>query len=237
MEQPASRVVEVIDASLVTPTHEVISPISMVLKCGDRDVGSPMVEVPFTRSFRVGSNLPWSMFMAVHGIAVEGQRRPGSTARGPLGVEFTPLEPVRTPWRPPELTGGTYTLLLRLDEPVEFTVGALGTVAFEAGWYAYTGSAQGPGGFARVDRHRRVATEGTDAPHWHVDYLLPRVRVADVYTLPGADLECEVARSLPGERVAGFGASDCPCSSHLAVSTEAAPLRAALEGSYGEPDR
>lgn len=134
------------------------------------------------------------------------------------------------------MTGGTYTLLLRLDEPAEFGVGALGPVRFDAGWYAYTGSAHGPGGFARVDRHRRVAEEGTDVPHWHVDYLLEAATLEAAHTLPGADRECEFARSLPGGRVAGFGASDCRCDSHLAVSADRTPLRAALESAYGAQD-
>lgn len=129
------------------------------------------------------------------------------------------------------MTEGTYTLLLYLDEPARIEVGALGAHAFDAGWYAYTGSAFGPGGFARVDRHRRVAREGTDSPHWHVDYLLAEANVADVYTLAGRDRECAIAGSLPGERIDGFGASDCDCEAHL-VHAAAPQLRAALQRAY-----
>ena len=46
------------------------------------------------------------------------------------------------------------------------------------------------------------------------------------------DRECAVAQALPGDRVDGFGASDCDCGSHLAVADEAEPLRETLEASY-----
>lgn len=127
---------------------------------------------------------------------------------------------------------GTYTLLLWLDRPMRLTVGALGERSFGAGSYAYTGSAFGPGGFSRVERHRRVAAGELDTRHWHVDYLLTEATVRAVYTAPGEAIECEVARWLPGERVPGFGATDCGCDSHLAVSTAEVPLRAALERRY-----
>jgi len=40
---------------------------------------------------------------------------------------------------------GTYILILYLNEPAQFTIGKLGTFDFSAGWYAYVGSAFGPG--------------------------------------------------------------------------------------------
>jgi len=72
------------------------------------------------------------------------------------------------------MDGGTYTLVLdrRRGAAAAITVGALGDIDFGADWYAYTGSALGSGGFARVDRHRRLAAGDHDARHWHVDYLL-----------------------------------------------------------------
>lgn len=130
------------------------------------------------------------------------------------------------------VTEGTYSLLLSLSAPATVEVGALGPVDFDAGWYVYTGSAFGPGGFARVDRHRSVSHEGTATPHWHVDYLLPRVTLVDVYTVAGLDHECEIARGLPGERIGGFGASDCDCRSHLAFAPDERTLRDALAAAY-----
>ena len=112
---------------------------------------------------------------------------------------------------------GTYALVVELPEAVEATVGALGHRSFPAGAYVYVGSALGTGGFARIDRHRRVATGSHDVRHWHVDYLAghPDSRLRAVVTLPGADVECELAGRLPSGPVEGFGASDCDCRSHL----------------------
>jgi len=57
-------------------------------------------------------------------------------------------------------TGGTYTLLVAVPEVTTADVGALGWTAFEPGWYAYTGSAFGPGGLGRVDRRPGTGRHG-----------------------------------------------------------------------------
>ncbi|WP_415378986.1 GIY-YIG nuclease family protein [Halosimplex sp. TS25] len=128
---------------------------------------------------------------------------------------------------------GTYTLVLDLFEPATIEVGALGAREFAAGGYAYTGSAFGPGGFARVERHRELCAGERDARHWHVDYLLghPDVTVDAVVRTPDEDVECEVSRALAAERerVAGFGASDCDCESHLVYEADGESLRRAVE--------
>ena len=118
--------------------------------------------------------------------------------------------------------GGTYTLLVELAAPAAIEVGALGDRAFDAGVYAYTGSALGAGGFSRVDRHRRTARGEHDVSHWHVDHLLghPDARIDRVVRSVGADVECAVADRLPAGPVDGFGASDCGCESHLAAGDE-----------------
>lgn len=122
--------------------------------------------------------------------------------------------------------GGTYTLLLSLPESATVAVGALGDRDIPAGHYAYTGSALGPGGFARVDRHREIAAGERDVRQWHVDYLLghPDSSVEAVVRSPGVDAECAVAGSVDGDRVAGFGASDCDCGSHLVHGSDRAAL-------------
>jgi len=133
-------------------------------------------------------------------------------------------------------TGGTYTLLLTLPRAVDIEVGALGTHRFPAGAYAYTGSALGSGGFARVDRHRRVARGDHDVRHWHVDYLTGHAatELVDVVTSSGVDAECAIARRLPDGPVEGFGASDCGCRSHLAVAVDVETLRATVESAHRE---
>jgi len=114
---------------------------------------------------------------------------------------------------------GTYTLVVAFDGPTTVEVGALGSIEFDANWYAYTGSAFGPGGFARVERHRDLAAGERDARHWHVDYLLghPAAGIEHVVRTVDADIECAVARALAAEFdcVPAFGASDCGCVSHL----------------------
>ncbi|QLC34006.1 GIY-YIG nuclease family protein [Halarchaeum sp. CBA1220] len=123
---------------------------------------------------------------------------------------------------------GTYTLLLELPAAATVTFGAAGDYDLDAGWYAYTGSAFGPGGLSRVARHRRVARGEHDVRHWHVDYLTghPDTDLDAVYVSEGEDRECAVARALneAGDALAGLGASDCDCESHLAY----APARATL---------
>ncbi|AXG11365.1 GIY-YIG nuclease family protein [Haloplanus rubicundus] len=138
-----------------------------------------------------------------------------------------------------DAAGGTYTLLLSLPDPAEIAVGALGTHALPAGAYAYTGSALGSGGFARVDRHRRVAAGDHDTRHWHVDYLTghPTTELVGVVTSPGVDAECAVAARLPDGPVAGFGASDCGCRSHLAVGRGIESIRTAVEAAHRDARR
>ncbi|MDY6770104.1 MAG: GIY-YIG nuclease family protein [Candidatus Nanohaloarchaea archaeon] len=129
---------------------------------------------------------------------------------------------------------GTYTLLIRLAADAAITVGALGELEFDHGFYGYTGSAFGPGGFARVDRHRRTAAGDNETRHWHIDHLLahPEAAIVDVFTLEGEDRECDIAQELPGEPVDGFGASDCSCGSHLMFSRDRDELAAALASVY-----
>ena len=137
----------------------------------------------------------------------------------------------------PGVVSGTYTILVNLPEAATLTVGALGEHRFPAGSYAYTGSAFGPGGFARVDRHMEIASGDRDARHWHVDYLLgdTPARIETVVRSVEADVECDVARAVSevGETVVpGFGASDCDCASHLHHAAEDESLLAAVRSAH-----
>ena len=116
---------------------------------------------------------------------------------------------------------GVYVLILKLDSDTTITIGKLGTFNFKKGFYAYTGSARGTGGFKRVDRHFKVASGENTTRRWHIDYLLPHAEVICAVTVPtDDDLECAVAGKLAGTLavIAGFGCSDCSCSSHLFFS-------------------
>lgn len=115
---------------------------------------------------------------------------------------------------------GTYMLILEIPSPVHITIGRRGRFLFPAAWYAYVGSAQGPGGLhARLSRHCRTEKR----PHWHIDYLLPHALLHEVWYAKGTQRqECAWAAHL-GEKdgtstpVPGFGASDCRCPAHLFV--------------------
>jgi Uri superfamily endonuclease len=114
--------------------------------------------------------------------------------------------------------GGSYLLLLRLPARQTIAVGALGRIAFIRGWYAYAGSAFGPGGLAaRLGRH----LGGGSKHHWHIDYLRAAARVVEAWMAVGAPCrEHEWAQALEkgpaaGKAVPGFGCSDCRCRSHL----------------------
>ena len=112
---------------------------------------------------------------------------------------------------------GVYGLVFR-NRPCSIRVGSLGEIRFRRGWHIYIGSARGPGGFARVSRHRRLAISRARSPTWHIDHLL----LSPAFTLrhlvcgtTGEDLECALARALGGRSIPSFGSSDCGCGSHL----------------------
>jgi Uri superfamily endonuclease len=113
---------------------------------------------------------------------------------------------------------GVYCLVLR-NNPCTVEVGALGLLSFARGWHVYTGSAQGPGGLARVSRHIRVKREGIRSPRWHIDYLLvhPAFRLISVACAPTVDHddECRISGRLTMIPIPDFGCSDCSCRSHL----------------------
>jgi Uri superfamily endonuclease len=115
---------------------------------------------------------------------------------------------------------GTYVLIAFVAQMKRLRIGRLGTYDLVPGFYAYVGSAFGPGGLrARIGHH----LESTAAPHWHIDYLLQCAVPTEVwYTTADKKLEHQWAEFLeqaPHFRVAirRFGSSDYhrSRSSHL----------------------
>lgn len=129
---------------------------------------------------------------------------------------------------------GTYSLLVEVRAPASAPVGALGEVAFEPGWYAYAGSALGPGGFARVRRHHEVGSGVRAGGNWHVDALLGLESSAVDCDVRSVDLdgECAVAAATAGDPVRGFGAADCDCESHLHFSPRRDALLASVDRAH-----
>ncbi len=112
---------------------------------------------------------------------------------------------------------GIYCLVFK-NPACTVRVGALGEVAFRKGWHIYVGSALGSGGLARLERHVALSRERDKCPKWHVDWLSTSPSFSLRYTLHAVTeerLECRLAGAIGGEYVAGFGAGDCSCPSHL----------------------
>lgn len=113
---------------------------------------------------------------------------------------------------------GVYVLIFHLPRDITVSVGRLGELDFQNGWYGYVGSGKS-GVDARVGRHLKAH----DRPHWHLDYLLPlgEPTLAVIgHTMDS--LECPLARHLEQsfQVVPRFGSSDCRCAGHLFHSPE-----------------
>jgi Uri superfamily endonuclease len=112
---------------------------------------------------------------------------------------------------------GVYVLILTLDADRWMTIGHLGRVQFRKGFYAYVGSAFGPGGLsARLRHHLKVKTK----PHWHIDLFGQHAHIVDIWYAERRRHEHQWARaalamSPAASPVVGFGCSDCKCRSHL----------------------
>ena len=106
---------------------------------------------------------------------------------------------------------GTYVLIAFVPRMKRLEVGRLGAYDIIPGFYAYVGSAFGPGGLrARIQHHLESVAE----PHWHIDYLLGHAEPVEVwYALAGRKLEQDLAEVLERSSrwrmpIPRFGASD-----------------------------
>jgi Uri superfamily endonuclease len=113
---------------------------------------------------------------------------------------------------------GSYALILFCSHAKRIEVGKLGVFDLRPGWYAYVGSAFGPGGLrARSCHHRRRATR----PHWHIDYLRTVASLRVIWftsdAVPREHQWAQMIGALPeaSTPIPCFGSSDCTCPSHL----------------------
>ena len=113
---------------------------------------------------------------------------------------------------------GTYALVFLCKTPFHAVIGKFGPIRIATGYWVYVGSAFGPGGLrARLAHHLKPSTR----PHWHLDYIKCGLHPVEIWaTDDDVKRECGwagVFSELKGATrpIAGFGASDCSCRSHL----------------------
>ena len=112
---------------------------------------------------------------------------------------------------------GSYLLLIELGNNATISIGKMGEMAFNKGFYVYAGSALN-GLEQRIQRHLRENKK----THWHIDYFLKHTTVTDVfYKENNVREECIIAKKFEGTlpSILGFGCSDCSCTSHLFYGT------------------
>lgn len=107
----------------------------------------------------------------------------------------------------------SYLVLFYLKRSQKLTVGSLGSIFFERGYYLYVGSYPYQSVEKRIQRHRLKKKK----LFWHIDYFssLATVRFLDYYLF--SQPECRLARFLRQyyKYIDSFGSSDCHCSSHM----------------------
>jgi len=123
---------------------------------------------------------------------------------------------------------GTYILLIYLPVKQKLRVGSLGEIAFSPGYYAYVGSAMG-GLRGRTNHYLKPRKK----MHWHIDYFLQVGQLKEIFTLESKQREectisCLLAQSLL-PAASCFGATDCPCFTHLYFAPEKTHIKRILK--------
>lgn len=109
---------------------------------------------------------------------------------------------------------GLYLFMVENESDQAISVGSLGEIQFEKGFYVYVGSAK-KGLSKRLERHRRTRK----SHHWHIDYLREKCSVTGVWPIRSKDVqECDLAgmiQNIADGEIHRLGSSDCDCRSHL----------------------
>ena len=118
---------------------------------------------------------------------------------------------------------GTYAVILHVPRMKKISIGVLGEWMIETGYYAYIGSAFGPGGLrGRLGHH--VQSRGHAKAHWHIDYLRSIAEIDEIWWTDDAIKREHGWAFIFHEQmdtetpIKGFGSSDCACVSHLFYS-------------------
>jgi Uri superfamily endonuclease len=113
---------------------------------------------------------------------------------------------------------GCYILIIGLKTSQKIQIGKIGKLFFKKGFYVYVGSSMN-NLEKRINRHLSKEKKF----HWHIDYLLEKAEILEVYLKENTiKEECRIAQILNEklENIAGFGCSDCRCSSHLFYASD-----------------
>ena len=110
---------------------------------------------------------------------------------------------------------GTYCILIDLKSKKAISIGKLGEIDFQKGYYIYVGSALNSL-LGRIKRH----LSSDKKIYWHIDYLLAHddAEIVDIlFVVNIYKWECKLAEKIAdrGVSVKNFGCSDCKCNSHL----------------------
>lgn len=111
---------------------------------------------------------------------------------------------------------GVYLLVIKLKKKHKISPGRLPQTTFRPGVYLYIGRAKN-GLKGRLLRHLRKEKK----PFWHIDFLLQKGEIEEVWIKPDFFEECQIAREIKNLLndsffpLKKFGSSDCNCPSHL----------------------
>lgn len=139
---------------------------------------------------------------------------------------------------------GTYILVIEAKENQRISIGKRPLTNFRKGIYLYVGRAKN-GLQGRIKRHLSKKKKR----FWHIDYLLQKAKVQEVWIKRDFFEECQTALEVKSllkdssSPLKKFGASDCNCASHLFYlaerKTALESLRAKLSfekvGIHGNP--
>ena len=111
---------------------------------------------------------------------------------------------------------GTYLLVIEVKENQQISIGKRPLASFRKGVYLYVGRAKN-GLQGRIKRHLSKKKK----TFWHIDYLLQKAEVQEVWIKRDFFDECQTALEIKNllkdtsSPLKKFGASDCNCASHL----------------------
>lgn len=116
------------------------------------------------------------------------------------------------------LRQGSYILILHMECDNTIEIGRLGKFNFPKGYYAYVGSALGPGGLTSRLRHHLNSVYHA---HWHIDYLRREAVPEEIWVCEQKKRRehqwASLLNTMKGAAAlaSGFGSSDCHCKTHL----------------------